>query len=180
MTGFDSGRRGLLRWIGAAGLTLGATPALASQSEKLSAIDPRIGARDFTLNDLDGTAHTLSQYRGRVVVVTFWATWCPPCRFEIPSLQRFWQATQEEGIVTQAIHVGGNEDTVTLFAMDHGAEFPILMDPKSETIGNWPVSALPATIIVDPAGNMALKAVGSREWDDPEIIAQIRALKRKD
>lgn len=179
MTGSEFDRRGVLAWLGAMGLAVATTPASANAKakEKLAVIEPRVPAPDFTLEDLDGKSHTLSDYRGQVVLLTFWATWCPPCRFEIPSLQRAWQSTKAEGIVTLAVHVGGDVDKVMLFAMDYGAEFPILVDRESRVVNDWPVKALPASIIIDPAGEMALKAVGSREWDDPDLITRIRALK---
>ncbi len=134
-------------------------------------------APDFALPNLDGETIRLSQFKGRVVIVNFWATWCPPCRFEIPSMQRAWEKTRDEGIVMLALHIGGDTDEVTNFSFDHGAEFPILMDTGSEVINRWPVRGLPTTVVVDPPGNMALRAIGGREWDAPAILAQIRALK---
>ncbi|MBT3305794.1 MAG: TlpA family protein disulfide reductase [Alphaproteobacteria bacterium] len=134
-------------------------------------------APDFALENLDGEIIKMSDYRGKVVIVNFWATWCPPCRFEIPSMQRAWNIIRKEDIVMLAVHVGGNPDRVMQFAADFDVDFPVLMDRKSKVIKQWPVRGLPTTVIVDPKGTMVLQAIGSREWDDKALLDQIRKLK---
>ncbi|NQV84209.1 MAG: TlpA family protein disulfide reductase [Rhodospirillales bacterium] len=152
-------------------------PALAARLLLSPLFKPK-PAPDFALENLDGDIVKISDFRGKVVIVNFWATWCPPCRFEIPSMQRAWNIVSKEGIVMLAIHVGGNPDRVMQFAADFDVDFPVLMDQKSDVIKQWPVRGLPTTVIVDPKGSMVLQAIGSREWDDKALLDQIRALNR--
>jgi len=135
-------------------------------------------APDFVLNDLDGKQHRLSDYRGQVVIINFWATWCPPCRAEMPSMQRAWEGLQREGIVILGIDVGEDEDTIFLFTANYPVEFPLLMDSDSAVINQWPVRGLPTTFVVDPKGRIVYQAIGGREWDDPELLSLVRALKQ--
>jgi len=135
-------------------------------------------APDFVLNDLDGNQHRLSDYRGQVVIINFWATWCPPCRAEMPSMQRAWEQLEEEGILMFGIDVGEDEDTIFQFTGNYPVEFPLLMDSDSGVINQWPVRGLPTTFVVDPKGRIVYRAIGGREWDDPSLLALVRALKQ--
>jgi peroxiredoxin len=126
--------------------------------------------------DIEGETHRLADYKGRVVIVNFWATWCPPCRAEMPSMQRAWEALRDEGVVMLAVDVGEDEETIFTFTANYPVEFPLLMDRDSKTTTDWPVVGLPTTFIVDKDGHLVFRAVGGREWDDPELIKAIRAL----
>ena len=134
-------------------------------------------APDFSLPDMDGAVYRLSDYRGQVVIVNFWATWCPPCREEMPSMQRAWEQLQGEGILMLGINVGEDEDTIFPFTADYPVDFPLLLDRESAVTGQWPVRGLPTTFVVDPAGRIVYRAIGSREWDDPALLALVRALR---
>ena len=136
-------------------------------------------ARDFELPDLDGEKRKLSDYRGKVVIVNFWATWCPPCRKEIPSMQRAWNTLKNRDVVMLAVHVGGNADKVWSFLNDFDVDFPVLMDKSSRVSRSWPMMGLPVTFIIDPKGRIALRAIGGREWDDKALIKQILSLRHK-
>jgi thiol-disulfide isomerase/thioredoxin len=136
-------------------------------------------AKDFELRDLDGNLHTLSQYKGQIVMVNFWATWCPPCRAEIPSMQRAWKILKNENVMMLAVHVGGNEDKIWSFLTDFGIDFPVLIDGSSKTSRSWPMMGLPTTFIIDPQGRTALRAIGGREWDNPSLIKTILTLSKK-
>ena len=127
-------------------------------------------ARDFELPDLDGNKLKLSDFKGHIVIVNFWATWCPPCRAEIPSMQRAWNVLKNHNVVLLAIHVGGNEDKIWSFLTDFNVDFPVLIDARSKVSRRWPMMGLPTTFIVDPDGKLALRAIGGREWDDPALI----------
>jgi peroxiredoxin len=135
-------------------------------------------APDFALPDLDGQQHRLSDYHGQVLIINFWATWCPPCRAEMPSMQRAWEKLQQEDIVMLGIDVGEDEETIFVFTANYPVEFPLLMDRDSKVIEEWPVRGLPTTFVVDPEGRIVYRAIGGRKWDDPELMAAIRALKR--
>lgn len=152
--------------------------ALAQQAgEGLTALTDLPEAPDFQLTDMDGNIHHLSDYKGRVVIVNFWATWCPPCREEMPSMQRAWGQLQKEGILMLGINVGEDEDTIFQFSANYPVDFPLLLDLDSTVINQWPVMGLPTTFVVDTKGRIAYRAIGGREWDDPELLALVRALK---
>ena len=145
--------------------------------QTLTPVPGNIPAPDFTLQDIDGNLHRLSEYRGRPVIINFWATWCPPCREEIPSMNRAWQVLREEGIAMLAINVGEDEDTIFVFTADYPADFPLLLDQSGDIIGQWPVKGLPTTYVIAPDGSIAYRAIGGREWDDDELLDVIRKLK---
>ena len=135
-------------------------------------------APEFSLRDADGKSHRLSQHRGKVVLINFWATWCPPCRHEMPSMQRAWDRLRGEDFMVLAVNVGEDEDTVFAFSFATGVtlDFPILLDRDSAAIKAWPVRALPTSFILDREGRIVYRAVGGREWDDPRLLEKIRAL----
>ncbi len=148
--------------------------ALAGQG--LSPVKGKPDAPDFSLPDLDGKTHRLSDYRGKVVVVNFWATWCPPCRFEMPSMQSAWLKTKDKGVVILAIDVGEDEDTIFTFTGDYPVEFPLLLDEDSKIIHQWSVRGLPTTFVIDPDGRIVYRAIGGRHWDDPILLEKILKL----
>jgi len=151
--------------------------SIAQQAGKgLTQLPDRPQAPDFVLADIDGNQYRLSDYRGQVVIVNFWATWCPPCRAEMPSMQRAWQQLEKEGILMLGINVGEDEDTIFQFTANYPVEFPLLMDQDSRVINQWPVRGLPTTFVVSPAGKITYRAIGGREWDDPDLLAMVRAL----
>ncbi len=135
-------------------------------------------APDFGLSDLDDNLHRLSDYRGRVVIINFWATWCPPCRAEMPSMQRAWEQLEAEGVVMLGIDVGEDEDTVFQFTANYPVDFPLLLDRDSAVIDQWPVRGLPTTFVVDPGGKIRYQAIGGREWDQLELLRIVRSLKQ--
>ena len=151
--------------------------SIAQQAGKgLTQLPDRPQAPDFVLADIDGNQYRLSDYRGQVVIVNFWATWCPPCRAEMPSMQRAWQQLEKEGILMLGINVGEDEDTIFQFTANYPVEFPLLMDQDSRVINQWPVRGLPTTFVMSPEGKITYRAIGGREWDDPDLLATVRAL----
>ncbi len=154
--------------------------SLAAEAELLTPVPDRPEAPEFALSELDGTVHQLSDYRGKVVVVNFWATWCPPCRKEMPSMQRAWEQMRKEDMVLLAINAGENRKRVKKYLASESWDFPLLLDPNTLATGHWPVKGLPTTFVIDPQGRFAYQAVGGREWDDPEILQLLRELKQPD
>ena len=145
--------------------------------ETLTAIPDKPPAPGFTLPDIDGRTHRLSDYLGQVVVVNFWATWCPPCREEMPSMQRAWEQVRNNDVVFLGINVGETADEIFTFTGDYAVDFPLLMDQDSRTVQSWPIRGLPTTYIVDSDGRLAYRAVGGRAWESPEVLDQIQALR---
>ncbi len=160
-----------------AGLLPGAAECVvAAERQTLTPLEPRPEAPTFVLVDMDGTSHRLGELRGRVVIVNFWVTWCPPCREELPSMERAYRALRGAGVAMLAINVGEDEETVFPFTANYPVTFPLLLDRDGAVVAQWPVRGLPTTYVVDPAGRIAYQAIGGRAWDAPELRAQIRAL----
>lgn len=111
-------------------------------------------APDFKLNTLDGTEVTLANYKGEVVVVNFWATWCPPCRAEMPGIQAVYDAYENEGLVVLAVNAQEDQDTIQAFVMETGLTFPILPDPYGQAIREYGVRSFPATFVIDREGRI--------------------------
>ena len=150
----------------------------ATTQQTLTPVEPRPEAPDFALVDMDGATRRLSELRGRPVIVNFWATWCPPCRDEMPSMQRAWLQFRGQGVAMVAINVGEDEEVIFPFTANYPVEFPLLLDHDGTVVGQWPVRGLPSTFIVDPEGRVAYQAIGGREWDDPELMRQVLALRK--
>jgi peroxiredoxin len=158
-------------------LLLACTSPQAGQT--LTPLPGAMSAPDFELQDTDGKLHRLSDYRGKTVIINFWTTWCPPCREEIPSMNRAWQQLRQEDVVMLAVNMGEDEDTIFVFTADYPAEFPLLLDRDGAVIAQWPVKGLPTTYIIAPDGRIAYRAIGGRNWDDSDILDTLRALQKQ-
>jgi len=153
----------------------------ADTTQTMTPVAKRPAARHYALEDLEGNTQRLADQRGKVVLVNFWATWCPPCRKELPSMQRLWDKLKTEPFEMHAIDVGESEDQILPFIFSTGTEltFPILLDRDSAVLGQWPVIAIPTTFVVDKQGRVAYRSVGGREWDDPKLVEELRRLMRE-
>ena len=142
---------------------------------------PRIAAPTMALKDLDGQTVELARLRGKVVIVNFWATWCPPCRREFPSMERLRQKMAGKPVVILGVNEGETVDIIDQFnsTLDLQPHFPILLDPEGDAMALWPVRGLPTTFILDKHGRMAYRAIGGREFDHPEIVEAISWLMRE-
>ena len=130
------------------------------------------------LPDLDGSPHDLAKLKGKVVLINFWATWCPPCRREMPSMERLSQALAGEAFTVLAVDVGEDAETIEAFTSQFDATptFPILLDTRSHAMQAWQVAGLPTTFLVDKQGRIVASAIGGREFEHPEIVRAIREL----
>ena len=149
----------------------------SDESQPLITVPDQPVAPDFVLEDPQGKLVRLADFRGMPLIVNFWATWCPPCRAEMPSMERAWQVLRNEGIELIAINVGEDADTVSRFLSEVPVGFPMPLDTDSKVVQSWPVRGLPTTYVVDPAGHLVYRAAGEREWDAPEVMDLVRALK---
>ena len=122
--------------------------------------------------------HQLADYRGKPVIVNFWATWCPPCRAEMPSMNRAWHKIKDQGIEMIAINVGEDEDTIFAFLGEYPVDFTILLDQSGNIISKWPIKGLPTTFVLDTDGKLVYRAIGGREWDAEELLEQVRQLRK--
>lgn len=129
------------------------------------------------LADLDERMHDLAGLNGKLVVVNFWATWCPPCRREMPSLERLRQRLEARGLTILAVNVGEDADTVFAFTgqLEPSPGYSLLLDRDSAVMQSWKVRGLPTTYVVDPQGRMIYRAVGGREFDHDHMVRQLEA-----
>ncbi|OGI40862.1 MAG: hypothetical protein A2140_09235 [Candidatus Muproteobacteria bacterium RBG_16_62_13] len=156
-------------------LLSGASPG----AQSLSPVAQPFPAPEFRLKSEDGKEYRLGDFRGQVVVLNFWATWCPPCRYEMPSMERARLKVEGQGIVILAVNVGEDETTVFAFTGRYRVKFPLLLDRDGSVIGQYPVIGLPTTFVIDPRGYVTHRAIGGREWDDDGLLEQLRQLRDK-
>jgi peroxiredoxin len=109
-------------------------------------------APDFTLEMLDGSEMTLSDLRGQVVLVNFWATWCPPCRAEMPAIQEVYEQYHDQDFIVLAVDIVEGDARVTTFADQLELTFPILMDRDGDVSERYRISSIPTTFFVDRSG----------------------------
>lgn len=157
-------------------LTLGlsATLGAASPQKGLTPLTEPRAAPEFELPGIDGRAHRLDEYRGRYLLVNFWAVWCAPCLKEMPSMQRAYEALKGDRFELLAVHVGPSLEDADKFADENHLSFPVLVD-ESMNLGVWQVLAVPTTYLVDPQGKVIAEAMGDREWDSPQLMQALRA-----
>jgi len=124
---------------------------------------PIIGrpAPGFALTLLDGQAVALDDFRGKVVFVNFWASWCPPCRAEAPMLEATWRRLQEQGVVFLGVNTQDEEPRARAFLQEFGITFPNGRDPDGRIAIDYGVWGLPEAFIVDPAGRITYKHIGT-------------------
>jgi thiol-disulfide isomerase/thioredoxin len=128
------------------------------------------------LTDLRGKKHSLADYRGKVVLVNFWATWCEPCREEMPSMERLRISLAERPFAVLAVNLAEPESRITKFLDTVPVGFPILLDRDTKTTRAWQAKVLPATYIVGPDGAIRYRHVGELDWSKPEVRKLILGL----
>lgn len=109
-------------------------------------------AAEFQLTDLQGQAHNLSQYRGKIVLLNFWATWCQPCTKEMPAMQEAYDRLKDQGLVILAVNELEEVDQVQAHILEHGHTFPVLLDPDNDVANLYGVYGLPVTVFIDQKG----------------------------
>lgn len=137
---------------------------------------PAKPAAALALPSLDGGTVQLEQMRGRVVLVNFWAVWCPPCRKEMPSMARLAGKLGERPFTILGVNIGESPDEIRDFLKQVPVNFPILLDADGANLKPWQVFAFPTSYVVDKQGRLRLGLFGSIEWDAPETVARIEAL----
>jgi peroxiredoxin len=133
---------------------------------------------DFTLGDMQGATHTLSEYRGKVVMLNFWATYCGPCIKEMPSMQRLSEKMAGKPFTILAVDMAEEAADIEAFLAKHQikVDFPLLLDPDGEVVEQWMISAVPTTFILDRSGTIRYALYGGLEWDNDEVIATLDGL----
>ena len=127
---------------------------------------------EFSLVSTDSKEWDAESLSGKYWVVNFWATWCPPCIEEIPSMNKAWAVLEPEGIGMLAINAGEGRAAVEEFLDKIPIDFPTLLG-NMDTLPNWSARALPTTLVVDKSGKVVFEALGPREWDSLELLQEI-------
>lgn len=164
-------------------LMLGANPAagdvtalLDGDMKKLMLLDAPVAVPEAVLLDAEDGEHRLSDYTGKWVVLNFWATWCAPCRREMPSLERLQAAMPEIAVVPVATGRNAVEGIRRFFEEAGVKSLPILRDPQSDLARAMHVMGLPVTVIIDPEGREVARLIGDAEWDSASAKAVLAAL----
>ncbi len=133
-------------------------------------------APDFVLKGLDGTEYRLSDLRGKVVFVNLWATWCPPCRQELPTMVRFYQEYRERGVEILAVSEDRDVGAVRRAVLRYGIPFPVLMDENQKVYRLYRATGVPETHLIDPSGILRQSVIGAFDWTSPEVRRAVEAM----
>jgi peroxiredoxin len=129
--------------------------------------------------ELDGQPATLRNLRGKIVILNFWATWCPPCVEETPSLNRLHQRINSRGGIVLGVSVDEDANAYATFLHEQHVSFPNFRDPSKKTALTYGTTIYPETYIIDRDGRFARKIIGPQNWDSPELIAYLDTLLAK-
>jgi peroxiredoxin len=135
----------------------------------------RKAALDFTLPDMSGKAHTLSKYQGKVVLIDFWASWCPPCRAEIPHLVKIYEKYKSQGLVIIGVGLDKKENLATI-SKELGLTYTVLVDDHNVTGRLYDVKGIPRTLMLDKKGRIAADHTGFAEGMESELEAEVKKL----
>lgn len=133
-----------------------------------------IPALNFTLKDLDGKEVSLKDLKGKKVFLNFWATWCPPCRGEMPEIEKIYEESKNSDLVIIAVNIGEDRDTVKAFMDKNNYKFKVLLDSNNDIATNYQISAIPTSFFIDKDGKIVNKNVGAMNYAD--MMANIKAL----
>ncbi len=134
-------------------------------------------APPFSLEDLDGKKIDLKHFKGQVIFLNFWATWCGPCKEEMPSMEALYQKFKERGFVFLAISVDYEEKKkVKDYINKHRYTFPVLIDPKCVTLDLYRVKGIPTTILIDKKGRMVGRVIGYKDWNHLHIVTLLEEM----
>ena len=130
------------------------------------------------LADFDGVAHRLADYRGSVVLVNFWATWCAPCREEMPSIEKLRRSLEGKRFTVLAVNVGESGRVARDFAESMPLRFVWLLDREGATAKSWRARVLPASYLIGPDGAVRYSAIGALDWSREEVRSAVQGLLR--
>jgi len=144
--------------------------------ESLQPYPEKISAPALELAGIDGKKYRLQDFHGKVVLVNFWASWCPPCVKEIPSLGRLQKAFSKNDLLVLSVAIGENKQQVESFLKQFRDDFPVLLDTEGHTVKPWKIVAFPTTYVIDQQDAIRLAYFGGLAWDSPNVVSQLRAL----
>lgn len=145
---------------------------------KVTRLVEPIPAPAFTVPSLNGTPASLSDYKGKVILLNFWATWCFPCRQEMPHMETLWKRYKDKGFVVIGVSNDDKSKTkrVETFVKKVNLSFPILFDTESTVSDLYDVSGIPVSYLIDRDGNVISQIMGIREWDSDEAFELVEHL----
>jgi thiol-disulfide isomerase/thioredoxin len=156
---------------GAMGLLLNCGTQAAGFEKRAATPAPELQAQD-----LAGAPKTLADYRGKVVLLNFWASWCPPCLREMPSMERLRVKMAGRPLAIVALDSAEAPEEVNAYLSRMTLGFPILLDPDGSNTRRWKVFALPTTFLLDAEGRVRYVLTGPTEWDEGEALAVIESM----
>jgi len=133
-------------------------------------------APDFTLRSLDGKSHRLQDLRGKVVFVNIWATWCPPCRQEMPSMVRFYEKMRDRGVEILAVSEDNDGEALKRFVEKNGVSFPVVRDQNRQVYVRYRATGVPETHLIDKAGVIRHSVLGPFDWTSSGVLAAVTQL----
>jgi thiol-disulfide isomerase/thioredoxin len=159
----------------------GGSPPLAGTVAHFSLSNPRLPAPAVAFSDVEGKEVSLAAFRGRVVLVNFWATWCLPCLKEMPALDRLQARVGNADLVVAAVSIdrGGRATAEPWLEQNGIRNLTLYLDPAARTAMAFRVSELPVSVLIDRGGNVVGRMVGPAEWDAPEAEALVRHIAAK-
>jgi thiol-disulfide isomerase/thioredoxin len=175
-------RNGWVVWLVALVLVAGCSGAGAADAAQSDARLPQVvtegrPARDFSMLTLDGDVVTLSELRGRWVLLNFWATWCPPCVEEMPYLSH---VARERAIEVLGVNYDETRDRAARFVDENNIPFPVLVQPDDATLLFYDTSGIPRTYVIDPEGNVAVQVIGAIRPDAFEAMLDEQGIPRRE
>ena len=151
-----------------------AAPVLAGELEAYPEVGP---TPPLILKDLKGKSHTLDDYRGQVVLLNFWATWCPPCLIEMPAMQRLEASFPDTAFTVLAVNVKESRGKVWRFQKMLDVNFRVLLDTTGKAAEDWDVAVYPTSYLIDTTGRIRYMAYGMLDWDSTAIKQVIESLR---
>jgi thiol-disulfide isomerase/thioredoxin len=167
------------RFLRTARLLAAAVLTMAAAGGAGAAVTPASGAPDFTLPSLDGPNLRLQEQRGRVVMINFWATWCGPCRVEMPHLARLFEKYRGSGFTVLAVNIDEDPHKAASLAKQLGMRFPVLLDTEKKVSRLYDLSTMPSSVLVDRDGRVRYITRGYRDGYEETYDKQIRELLRE-
>lgn len=162
--------------------------AAAGYSESLGALINKAGLQkmspgtqsiNFRLDNLSGNVVSLHSYEGKVVLLNFWASWCGPCRSEMPSLESLYKRFRHKGFVVLGVNLQQSPGTIKPFVKKFGLTFPVLLDRSGRVALSYAARALPTTYLINKKGEVTSRIVGAHNWSSPQVSKLIEALVEK-
>lgn len=163
-------------WAAGAGAAAGLLPLARAASFDVTRWPPGLAVPPLQAMDLQGKVWRLADLRGRAVLLNFWATWCPPCRAEMPSLQQLAEIYGTDKLVVLAVNVQEGPRRINQYVQASGLNLPVLLDSSGDIARQWGATVLPTTILIDVEGRPHQRIRGEMDWTGREAAALVEPL----